>query len=60
MKKRQQTKSSPQGGKRGCVCKDGTYNAKCCDGTLHAQGIGNVNTPDEGVVNNIIVTRQIN
>jgi hypothetical protein len=58
--KRKQTKSSPQGGKRGCLCKDGTYNAKCCDGTLPAQGIGNVNTPDEGIVNNIIVTRQIN
>jgi hypothetical protein len=31
---------SPKGGKRGCLCKDGTYNSKCCDGSLEAQGIG--------------------
>tara|TARA_Y100000766_G_scaffold10625_1_gene7749 strand:- start:9946 stop:10101 length:156 start_codon:yes stop_codon:yes gene_type:complete len=34
------SKSSPVGGNRGCLCKDGTYNSKCCDGTLQAQGIG--------------------
>tara|TARA_R110002012_G_scaffold295861_1_gene492680 strand:- start:4132 stop:4284 length:153 start_codon:yes stop_codon:yes gene_type:complete len=33
--------NSPKGGRRGCLCKDGkTYSSKCCDGTLHAQGIG--------------------
>jgi len=31
---------SPKGGKRGCLCKDGTYSKKCCDGSLEAQGIG--------------------
>ena len=31
---------SPKGGKRGCLCKDGTYNKKCCDGSLEAQGVG--------------------
>ena len=31
---------SPKGGKRGCLCKDGTYSSKCCDGSLEAQGIG--------------------
>jgi len=36
------SKSSPKGGKRGCLCKDNTYSAKCCDGTLRAQGIGKV------------------
>ena len=34
------SKTSPVGGRRGCLCKDGTYNSKCCDGTLQAQGIG--------------------
>jgi hypothetical protein len=44
------SKTSPKGGKRGCLCEDGTYNSKCCDGSLQAQGIGattgveNVNT----------------
>ena len=44
---------SPKGGKRGCLCKDGTYNKKCCDGSLEAQGIGktaSVSTP------NVVVT----
>lgn len=35
-------KSSPKGGKRGCLCKDNTYSSKCCDGTLRGQGIGNI------------------
>ena len=33
--------TSPKGGKRGCLCKDGkTYSKECCTGELHAQGIG--------------------
>jgi hypothetical protein len=31
-----------RGGKRGCLCDDGTYSVECCDGSLHAQGIGSV------------------
>ena len=34
------SKSSPKGGKRGCLCADNTYHVDCCDGTLRAQGIG--------------------
>jgi hypothetical protein len=34
---------SPQGGNRACLCWDKeTYSIKCCDGTLHAQGIGSL------------------
>lgn len=42
MAKKQKTlsKTSPKGGKRGCLCEDGTYKSECCDGTLQAQGIG--------------------
>ena len=33
--------SSPRlGSKRGCLCADGKYSSKCCDGSLQAQGIG--------------------
>lgn len=32
--------TSPKGGKRGCLCKDNTYNSKCCNGELQEQGIG--------------------
>ena len=37
------SKTSPKGSRRGgCLCKDNTYKTKCCDGSLRAQGIGNV------------------
>ena len=35
--------ASPQNDKRACLCKDGvTYSTECCDGSLQAQGIGNI------------------
>lgn len=35
--------ASPKGSKRGCLCWDkNTYSKKCCDGSLRAQGIGNI------------------
>mgnify|MGYP003643602303 CR=1 FL=1 len=40
--------SSPRGDKRGCLCKNGTYSRKCCDGTLRAQGVGRIT--GEGVI----------
>ena len=46
MKKRRkytESRSSQKGGRRGCLCPDGkTYSSKCCDGSLQAQGIGNI------------------
>jgi hypothetical protein len=38
------SRSSPQGGgTRACLCKDTLkYSRKCCDGTLWAQGIGQI------------------
>jgi hypothetical protein len=32
--------SSPKGGRRGCLCENGKYSTKCCDGSLQAQGVG--------------------
>ena len=34
--------SSPKGGRRGCLCENGKYSSKCCDGSLQAQGIGTI------------------
>ena len=34
--------SSPTNNRRGCLCKNGTYSRKCCDGTLRAQGVGRI------------------
>jgi hypothetical protein len=43
------SRSSPQGGgTRSCLCKDTLkYSRKCCDGTLWAQGIGNITRTPE-------------
>ena len=35
-------KASPIRSNRGCLCKNGTYSIKCCQGKLHQQGIGNI------------------
>lgn len=48
------SRTSPKGGNRGCLCKDGkTYSKKCCDGTLQAQGIGSTEGQGTSVVTNI-------
>lgn len=58
-KKYTYSKSSPKGGRRGCLCADGkTYSSKCCDGSLQAQGIGNITKEvHTGVVNYYKVQR---
>ena len=54
-----QKTSSPKGGKRGCVCKDGTYNSKCCNGELSEQGIGALTNQEVIVTTNVDNTRTI-
>jgi hypothetical protein len=51
--------SSPKGGKRGCVCKDGTYSSKCCNGELQEQGIGSLTNQQVVVTTNTDNTRTI-
>ena len=35
--------TSPRGGRRACLCwETNTYSIECCDGSLHAQGIGRI------------------
>lgn len=36
------SRTSPKSGQRACLCPDGTYSRKCCDGSLQAQGIGRI------------------
>jgi len=45
--------SSPKGGKRGCICKDGTYSSKCCNGELSEQGIGSLVSQQTSTVENV-------
>jgi hypothetical protein len=32
--------TSPKGGKKACLCEDGSYSSECCKGELINQGIG--------------------
>jgi hypothetical protein len=36
------SRTSPRGGTRGCLCPNNTYSVKCCNGSIKAQGIGNI------------------
>ena len=54
------SKTSPKGGKRGCLCDDNTYSKECCNGDLIAQGIGSTtNQNAEPTIENIDGTRTI-
>ena len=54
------SKTSPKGGRRGCLCADGkTYSSKCCDGSLQAQGIGSTTNQSTSTITNVDGTRTI-
>ena len=40
--KRPRSQTGKLGGKKACLCEDNTYDVKCCDGSVRAQGIGNI------------------
>jgi hypothetical protein len=54
------SKTSPKGGNRGCLCKDGTYKKECCNGDLQAQGVGaTLNQNAIPLITNVDGTRTI-
>lgn len=60
MSQNTKSKTSPVGGKRGCLCDDETYSKECCNGDLQAQGIGTT-TNQNGTpsINNVNAPRTI-
>lgn len=46
----------PNNDKKACLCKDGTYSTKCCEGELINQGIGQT----EGNQTTANITRIVN
>lgn len=48
--------TSPKGGKKGCLCQDGTYSSKCCTGELPNQGVGSLVNQE---VSNVVNTNQV-
>jgi hypothetical protein len=53
-KEKTPSKTSPKGGRRGCLCDDGKYDPKCCDGTLQAQGVGSLVQSSDSITYNIV------
>lgn len=49
--------TSPKGGKRGCLCKDGKYSSECCEGELSQQGIGTLVGQENSTIVNVNGTR---
>jgi hypothetical protein len=53
--------SSPKGGNRACLCKDGKkYSKECCEGELIQQGIGSLVQQGTSVIINTNTERVIN
>tara|TARA_B110000858_G_C17788903_1_gene468698 strand:- start:1954 stop:2172 length:219 start_codon:yes stop_codon:yes gene_type:complete len=41
------SRTSPKGGRRGCLCRDrDAYSIECCNGDIIAQGIGSTTQTD--------------
>ncbi len=59
MKTPTKSKTSPKGGKRGCLCPDGKYSKDCCNGDLQNQGVGSLVNQVSSSVVNTNVTRTI-
>ena len=57
--KKTPSKSSPRGGKRGCLCDNGTYSKDCCNGDLQNQGVGSLVQQSSGSVTNNNTVRTI-
>lgn len=57
--KKTPSKSSPKGGKRGCLCDNGTYSKDCCNGDLQNQGIGSLVQNGTQIVNNTNAPRTV-
>jgi hypothetical protein len=60
MSKQTKSRTSPKGGNRGCLCKDGTYKKECCNGDLQNQGVGaTLNQNAIPLITNVNGTRTI-
>ena len=63
MSTKTKSKTSPKGGKRGCLCDDNTYSKECCNGDLQNQGIGTTTGVDSVTVtenNGVRVITRVN
>jgi hypothetical protein len=60
MSKKSYNKTSPIGGNRGCLCKNGKYSKRCCKGENIQQGVGSlVNQSNASETSNIITRSSV-
>ena len=59
MAEKTKSKTSPKGGKRGCLCPDGKYSKDCCNGDLEAQGIGSLVSSENVTITEVEGVRTI-
>jgi len=59
MSKKTKSKTSPESGRKGCLCDDGTYKSECCNGDLLNQGVGTLVSQGISEVNNTNQARVI-
>lgn len=57
MAKKSYNKTSPIGGKRGCLCKNGKYSTRCCKGENIQQGVGSLVNQSTSTESSNIVSR---
>ena len=57
MSKKSYNKTSPIGGKRGCLCKNGKYSTRCCKGENIQQGVGSLVNQSTATESSSIVAR---
>jgi hypothetical protein len=57
MAKKSYNKTSPIGGKRGCLCKNGKYSTRCCKGENIQQGVGSLVNQSTSTESSNIVAR---
>ena len=57
MSKKSYNKTSPIGGKRGCLCKNGKYSTRCCKGENIQQGVGSLVNQSTATESSSIIAR---
>ena len=57
MAKKSYNKTSPIGGKRGCLCKNGKYSTRCCKGENIQQGVGSLVNQSTATESSSIIAR---
>lgn len=59
MSQKTKSKTSPIGGKKGCLCDDDTYSKECCKGELRQQGVGKTSGVDSVTITEVSGVRTI-